>query len=87
MSASQFGQRLSLISDKTINDTVKNYDSDRHVKKFKSKDHLISMLFCSFAKCNSLREVTGAMLGLAGKTNGFGLKHIPKRSTHESRLN
>jgi hypothetical protein len=39
------------------------------------------MLFCSFAKCTSLREVTGAMLGLSGKTKHFQLQHIPKRST------
>ncbi len=39
------------------------------------------MLFCSFAKCTSLREVCGAMLGLSGKTKHFQLQHIPKRST------
>jgi hypothetical protein len=39
------------------------------------------MLFCSFAKCNSLREVSGAMLGLSGKTESCQLSHIPKRST------
>jgi hypothetical protein len=39
------------------------------------------MLFCSFSKCTSLREISGAMLGLSGKTNGFQLNHIPKRST------
>jgi hypothetical protein len=39
------------------------------------------MLFCSFAKCNSLREVSGAILGLSGKTESFQLSHIPKRIT------
>lgn len=39
------------------------------------------MLFCCFAKCTSLREVSGAMLGLSGKTKHFQLNHIPKRST------
>lgn len=39
------------------------------------------MLFCAFAKCTSLREVSGAMLGLSGKTKHFQLQHIPKRST------
>ena len=39
------------------------------------------MLFSSFAKCSSLREVSGAMLGLSGKTKHFQLSHIPKRST------
>lgn len=80
-SKSVFGQLISLIDDNLIKTSVKKSDSDRYVKHFKSKDHLISMLFCSFAKCNSLREVSGAMLGLSGKTRGFQLNHIPKRST------
>jgi len=80
-SKSVFGQLISLIDDKFIKDSVKKSDSDRYVKRFKTKDHLISMLFCSFAKCNSLREVSGAMLGLSGKTDHFQLSHIPKRST------
>jgi len=78
---SVFGQLISLIEDKTIKEEVKRCDSDRYVKKFMTRDHLISMLFCSFAKCNSLREVSGAMLGLSGKTAHFKLNHIPKRST------
>jgi hypothetical protein len=39
------------------------------------------MLFCVLGKCNSLREVCGAMLGLKGKTKHFALKHLPRRST------
>ncbi|MCC9043101.1 IS4 family transposase [Myroides sp. M-43] len=80
-SKSVFGQLISLIDDEIIKSAVVNTNSDYYVKKFKSKDHLISMLFCCFAKCNSLREVSGAMLGLSGKTKGFQLNHIPKRST------
>jgi hypothetical protein len=53
-----FGQLISLIDDKKIKDAVKKTNSDRYVKRFKSKDHFISMLFCSFAKYNSLREVS-----------------------------
>lgn len=78
---SVFGQLISLIDSKFISDAVKSCDSDRYVKKFMTKDHLISMLFCSFAKCTSLREVSGAMLGLSGKTKHFQLNHIPKKST------
>ncbi len=78
---SVFGQLISLIDTKFINSSAKTCNSDRYVKKFTTKDHLISMLFCSFAKCSSLREVSGAMLGLAGKTNHFQLQHIPKKST------
>lgn len=78
---SVFGQLISLIDDSMIKREVKKCDSDRYTKRFTTKDHLISMLFCSFSKCTSLREISGAMLGLSGKTAGFQLNHIPKRST------
>lgn len=78
---SVFGQLISLISPEIVSYSSKIHSSDRYVKKFTTKDHLISMLFCAFGKCTSLREVTGAMLGLAGKTKHFQLLHIPKRST------
>ncbi|QQM25976.1 IS4 family transposase [Elizabethkingia sp. M8] len=78
---SVFGQLISLIDEGLIVRAVKKCDSDRYSKRFKTKDHLISMLFCSFSKCTSLREISGAMLGLSGKTADFQLNHIPKRST------
>lgn len=78
---SVFGQLISLIEPRIIQRSVQKHQSDYYVKKFKTKDHLISMLFSSFAKCTSLREVSGAMLGLSGKTKHFQLNHIPKKST------
>ncbi len=78
---SVFGQLISLIDGSIITKAVTKYKTDKYVKKFKTKDHLISMLFCAFAKCTSLREVSGAMLGLSGKTKHFQLDHIPRRST------
>ena len=78
---SVFGQLISLIESNIISKAVSSCQSDRYIKKFKTKDHLISMVFCAFAKCTSLREVAGAMLGLAGKTKHFQLDHTPKRST------
>jgi hypothetical protein len=78
---SVFGQLISLIDNRIISEASIECKSDHYVKRFTTKDHLISMLFCSFAKCTSLREVSGAMLGLSGKTKHFQLQHIPRRST------
>ena len=39
------------------------------------------MLFGVFAHCTSLREVCGAMMGLKGKLEHFGLQRVPHRST------
>jgi len=70
---SVFGQLISLIDETIFSNASKFCNSDRSVKKFKTKDHMISMLFCSFAKCKSLREVASAMLGLPGKTQTFSI--------------
>lgn len=78
---SVFGQLISLIDFNTVNKIARKHRADHYVKKFDSSDHLISMLFSTFAHCTSLREVAASMLGLKGKMNHFRLKHIPYRST------
>jgi len=78
---SVFGQLISFIDERLIKKCVNNCNADYYVKRFKTRDHLISMLFCVIAKCSSLREVSGAMLGLSGKTKHFRLEHLPYRST------
>lgn len=78
---SVFGQLISMIDTRIISRNSKKHKADHYVKRFTAKDHLISMLFCVFAKCSSLREVAGAMLWLSGKTGHFQLGHIPYRST------
>lgn len=78
---SVFGQLISYLDTIDILQISRKHKADHYVKKFKSKDHLISMVFCVFSKCSSLREVSGAMLGLSGKTKHFKLEHIPYRST------
>lgn len=78
---SVFGQLISLINTRKITAIAKEHKSDYYVKKFDTSDHLISMLFATFAHCTSLREVAASMLGLKGKMNHFQLKNIPYRST------
>lgn len=78
---SVFGQLISLIDSNLVNQVVKRHKSDYYTKKFDTSDHLISMLFSTFANCSSLREIAGAMLGLKGKTSHFQLKNIPHKST------
>ncbi|WP_221407934.1 DUF4372 domain-containing protein [Proteiniphilum sp. X52] len=78
---SVFGQLISMIDTRIISRNSKKYKADHYMKRFTAKDHLVSMLFCVFAKCSLLREVAGSMLGLSGKTGHFQLAHIPYRST------
>src|SRR5690554_5622291 len=58
---SVFGQLISYLDTIDILQISRKHKADHYVKKFKSKDHLISMVFCVFSKCSSLREVSGAL--------------------------
>lgn len=78
---SVFGQLISLIDFKTVGQISKLHLADRYVKRFNTSDHLISMVFSTFAHCTSLREVAASMLGLKGKMHHFQLKNIPFKST------
>ena len=74
-------QVLDLLDRVKINRTAKERKSDRYYKKFKTIDHLITMIYVVLSGCNSLREITGIMLACEGKINHLGIKNFPKRST------
>lgn len=78
---SVLGQLICYIPSTLVSQVVKQTKADYYCKRFKTSDHLISMLFSVFSNCTSLREVAGAMLGLSGKTKHFQLNHIPRKST------
>jgi hypothetical protein len=76
-----FNQLLSLIPRALINQLTRAYKADHYCKKFKSYDHLVSMLFCGFHQCSSLRELITGLQANAHRLNHFGMVHTPRRST------
>lgn len=78
---SVFGQLIDLINLGVISRALRKTDADRHYKRFFLYDHLVTMLFGVTAHCTSLREICGAMMGLRGKLEHFGMERVPRRST------
>lgn len=76
-----FNQLLKLIPKNLINASVRAHNSDRYCKKFMSYDHLVTMLYTTFHKCKSLREVTTGMMACATRLNHLGIKDYPHKST------
>ncbi len=76
-----FSQLLSLIPSGVIALSVRKHMSDHYYKKFRSYDHLVAMLYASFQKCTSLREVTTGLMACHQKLGHLGLRYIPRRST------
>jgi hypothetical protein len=76
-----FGQILKLIDHWTFAQLVKEKKSDYYYKAFKSWDHVVTMLFGIFSRCDSMSEICEGMKALCGKLNHLGLRKAPAKST------
>lgn len=74
-------QILSLIPRPFINQLSRQYHADRYCKSFKAYDHLVSMLFCAFNHCSSLRELVTGLQANAHRIKHLGMLNTPRRST------
>ncbi len=76
-----FKQVINLIEKVNISSIVRSYDSDRYYKAFKSRTHLITMLFGILSRCDSMTEICEGLRALGGKLNHLGLEKAPAKST------
>ncbi|MGK0137524.1 MAG: hypothetical protein ACI9DJ_000971 [Algoriphagus sp.] len=74
-------QLLKLLPTSLISQTVRKYKSDRYYKRFKTYDHLITMLYATLSGVSSLRELSTVLLACEGRIGHLNLKDFPKRST------
>ena len=76
-----FSQVIKLIDRQEIARISRKYKSDHYYKRFKTWVHLVSMLYATLSKCQTIRELTTGMLACEGRLNHLGLDYCPKRST------
>ncbi len=76
-----FSQIINLIPRSKISQLSKEYQTDRYYKKFKTYDHLISMLYTIFNGCTSIREVVTGLMACEGKLLHLGLNYSVRKST------
>lgn len=76
-----FTQLLKFIPTSQVAKLVSEFSADRYYKRFKSYDHLVTMLYTCFHGCKSLREVTTGMQVSFSKLRHLGMHYIPRRST------
>ncbi|MDY3851690.1 MAG: DUF4372 domain-containing protein, partial [Prevotella sp.] len=56
-----FAQVIQQLPKELIKPLVKEHDTDKHSKGFNTWSHLVSMIFCQFADCVSLREISNGL--------------------------
>jgi hypothetical protein len=78
---SLFGQILQIIPRTKFARIVRECKAERHSKGFSCWDQFVSMLFCQFAQCKSLREISDGLAVTFGKLVHLGMKIAPAKST------
>ena len=76
-----FSQIISKISRQSFGKLVQEYSSDKHSKGYNSWTHLVSMLFCQFAKSQSVRDISNGLRSATGNLNHLGIQKAPSKSS------
>lgn len=76
-----FSQIIGKLDRAKFKKLVSIHQSDKHVKGFNSWTHLVSMLFCQFAKSLSVRDISPGLRSATGNLNHLGVSKAPSKST------
>lgn len=76
-----FSQIISKLDRSKFNRLVDEGEADKHNKGFNSWTHLVSMLFCQFAKSQSVRDISNGLRSATGNLNHLGIQKAPSKSS------
>ena len=76
-----FSQIIAKLDRVKFTKLVNVKQSDKHEKGYNSWTHLVSMLFCQFAKSQSVRDISNGLRSATGNLNHLGIERAPSKST------
>ena len=76
-----FSQIISRLDRLKFSKLVKDKQTDKHEKGYNSWTQLVSMLFCQFAKSQSVRDISNGLRSATGNLNHLGISKAPSKSS------
>lgn len=76
-----FAQIIGKLDTKKFKNLVTTHQTDKHEKGCNSWTHLVLMLFCQFAKSQSVRDISNGLRSATGNLNHLGVDKAPSKST------
>ncbi len=76
-----FAQIISKLDRCRFNKLSLSKGTDKHNKGYTSWTHLVSMLFCQFAKSQSVRDISNGLRSATGNLNHMGVQKAPSKSS------
>lgn len=77
---SLFSQIIRKLDGGIFKKLVQEKRTDKYSKGFNSWSHLVSMLFCQFAKSQSLQDISNGLRSATGNLNHLNVKSAPSKS-------
>jgi hypothetical protein len=76
-----FSQIISKLDRSKFIKLVNERETDKHNKGYNSWTQLVSMLFCQFAKSQSVRDISNGLRSATGNLNHLGIQKAPSKSS------
>jgi hypothetical protein len=76
-----FAQIIKKLDRNSFNKSVKQKETDKHCKGYNSWSQLVAMLFCQFAKSQSVRDISNGLKSATGNLNHLGVSKAPSKSS------
>jgi len=74
-------QIIRLIPRDIVHKIVDRHDSDYNCKGINAWTHLVSMLYCQFGNCQSIRDISFGLRSATGNLNHLGVTRAPSKSS------
>lgn len=76
-----FAQTIAQLPRQSIRKIIRNAGTDKHSKGYDTWNQLISMVFCQFSNCDSVRDISNGLKSATGNLNHLGISRAPSKST------
>ena len=76
-----FAQAIGRLPKEIIRKIIREEKTDKHSKGYDTWSQFISMMFCQFSGCDSVRDISNGLNSANGNLNHLGICRAPSKST------
>ena len=76
-----FAQAIGRLPKECIRKIIREEKTDKHSKGYNTWSQFISMMFCQFSGCDSVRDISNGLNSANGNLNHLGICRAPSKST------
>lgn len=76
-----FAQIIGLLPKGIVKKIIREAGTDKHSKGYDTWSQFLSMVFCQFSGCDSVRDISNGLKSATGNLNHLGISRAPSKST------